>query len=331
MKYYSTENQFEMNEELKELLLEYRDSRNFDVKKYLDLKMEVFNSYIERFNIDSCVVALSGGIDSTVVYAMLQYFKANTENSNLKNIYGICLPAKDLKTGVTNQDSLTKKVEKLLEKYGQNYRELNVTPLIDSLNTEMAKTDFWVSDDWAKGQSVSYLRTPMYYYVTSLLTARGEKSVVVGTTNKDEGAYLGYFGKASDGMVDIQLVSDIHKREVYEIAKYLTLPNEIIEAVPTGDMYDNRSDEEVFGTSYDFVELYLWYLESIKNSMNRDITQYITKEETLELFSKFAKNLEDLHDYNSHKYLGHSPAVHMDILKGTEKIKNGWRYFNYEK
>jgi len=44
---------------------------------------------------------------------------------------------------------------------------------------------------------------------------------------------------------------------------------------------------------------------------------------------KYSNNLENLHNYNKHKYLGCSRAVHLDILES--KVKGGWKYYNYEK
>jgi NAD+ synthase (glutamine-hydrolysing) len=51
------------------------------------------------------------------------------------------------------------------------------------------------------------IRTPALYGAAALLQTHGYRSVVVGTTNRDEGSYLGFFGKASGGMVDLLRVS----------------------------------------------------------------------------------------------------------------------------
>lgn len=139
--------------------------------------------------------------------------------------------------------------------------------------------------------------------------------------NRDEGAYLGYVGKASDGMVDVQLISDLHKSEVYACARFLDVPDSIIGAVCTGDMFDGRVDEEVFGTSYDFVELYLWYLNL--NNFHQEKFKKSLDEESLEKFNMYASNLENLHSYNAHKYLAGSPAVHLDIFESN--VKGGWQ------
>ena len=157
----------------------------------------------------------------------------------------------------------------------------------------------------------------------SLLNQTGFGAIICGTTNKDEGAYLGYVGKASDGMVDVQIISDIHKSEVYQVAEELEIPESIIKAVPTGDMYDNRTDETVFGASYDFVELYLNYLNFDKQQKIQFVNSLdeISKQQ----FDLYSKNLENLHKYNAHKYLSKSPAVHLDLY--DSHINGGWENY----
>lgn len=330
MKHYSNEILEIKSSKLKTLLKGYRKQRNFDVHKYLEAKKTVFLEYFKKHDLNTAIVALSGGIDSALVYAMLQWFKSNDSSNTLQNVQGVCLPAKDLNKGATNQKELTKKVKELFDNYNEEYYEFDISNVVNTINDELNTQlkDMPNDDSWAIGQLVSYSRTPIYYYLSSCMYAKGNRSVVVGTTNKDEGAYLGYFGKASDGMVDIQLISDLHKSEVYKVAEYLKVPQSIIYAVPTGDMYDSRTDEEVFGTTYDFVELYLFYLENKEDDIHNFIKDALD-EEDLEEFMKLANQVESLHNYNKHKYLGHSPAVHMDVILGTEKIENGWKYFNF--
>ena len=127
-------------------------------------------------------------------------------------------------------------------------------------------------------------------------------------------------GKASDGMVDIQLISDIHKSEVYEVARELNIPESIINVIPSGDMYDNRTDETVFGASYDFVELYLNYLNMEENQKKELVSSL--DEESKEQFEFYSKNLENLHKYNLHKYMAKSPAIHLDLYDSS--VKGGW-------
>ena len=121
-------------------------------------------------------------------------------------------------------------------------------------------------------------------------------------------------------MVDVQVISDIHKSEVYQVAEFFDIPNSIVEAAPSGDMYDGRTDEMVFGTTYDFVELYAYYL-NWDEKQRAEFLNSLSNEAKSE-FNMSANNLEHIHGYNLHKYLGHSPAIHIDVEDAS--VKGGW-------
>ena len=72
----------------------------------------------------------------------------------------------------------------------------------------------------------------------------------------DEDGYLAYFCKAGDGVVDVQLISDLHKSEVFTVAKYLGVTESILNALPSADLWDEQEDEKELGFSYDFIEFY---------------------------------------------------------------------------
>ncbi|MFF2532318.1 NAD(+) synthase [Brevibacillus sp. NPDC058079] len=325
MNFFADDKIFNLHTELKKAVGEYRNVRGFKPSDYIDAKIEKLTQYMRHYSLTACVIAISGGIDSAVTYAIASKAK-QVKDSPIKKIVPIFLPVYKSE-GATNQEEARKKAEELIEEFGgESLTEIDISPIHRLLKETVDERMGVHGQAWAAGQLVSYLRTPTYYYVTSLLSEQGFRPIVCGTTNRDEGAYLGYFGKASDGMVDIQMISDLHKSETYQVAKYLGVPQSIIKAIPTGDMYDNRSDEEVFGAPYDFVELYLQYL-----NMNRlqqyEFYQSLSKD-AAEQFIVLKKNVDDLHNYNKHKYLGASPAVHLDVIEG--KVKGGWVYNNYE-
>lgn len=314
----------EVSSIINQSLKQYREDRSFDPKLYLDKKVELISNYFTVSGLDTALVALSGGIDSSIVLGILDKV-LKKDGSPLKEIITVTLPA--LKnTGVTNQQQSSDRAKQLTEKLG--YKLLNIDLTSGSYHLgEKVETVLGVeSNDWSKGQFVPYLRTSTLYYFTSLLNQSGKKAVLVGTTNADEGQYLGYIGKASDGMVDIQPISDIHKSEIYRLAKYLDLPQSVIDVEPTGDMFDGRTDEEVFGTSYDNVEFYYSFMK-LEPSKQLELTEKLKKEGQYHVFEELQRNIENLHKYNLHKYLGCSPAVHLDIM--PMRIKGGWKYFNF--
>lgn len=321
MKIRNTPANVPLHNEIENLLAATRAERSFDPQRYVSQKINRLNEYMSTFNLSACVVAVSGGVDSAIVYAIINEARRK-QGSPIKTVIPVSIPAYKSK-GVTGQRDAYNRSVQLIQKYGRDVLlEIDISDVHEKLRILVENKVGITGDDWADGQLVPYLRTPTYYYINTLLASSGQPCITCGTTNMDEGAYLGYFGKASDGMVDLQLISDIHKSEVYSVAAYLGIPESILSVVPTGDMYDSRTDEEVFGAPYDFVEYYLYYLnKSCKEQLGIRRT---FSSEALEQFVKLQNNLENLHAYNKHKYLGASPAIHLDLLDG--KVRGGWDY-----
>lgn len=324
MKVYNEKIDKPMSKNLLKIIDDMRLNKNFDAKDYVEKKADLLDSYMRKFNLKSCVVAISGGIDSAVVLGIINHaFKQ--ENSPIKKVIPLLLPITK-SSGVTNQEEATSRGLELCNKLDLKPYVVDLSRINSDIREDLESVLGINGEDWAIGQLGPYSRTPILYYTTSLLCQEGFNAIICGTTNKDEGAYLGYIGKASDGMVDVQVISDTHKSEVYKVGDFLEIPKSIMEVTPNGDMYDYRTDETVFGATYDFVELYLNYLnytdEQKKKMMN------LLDDEARSQFEFYAKNLENLHRYNLHKYMSYSPAVHLDLWDSS--VKNGWEGY-YDK
>jgi NAD+ synthetase len=312
-------------ETLQFFLEKYRKERNFNPNYIIEEKSKRINEYFYKCGLKTAIVAISGGVDSALVVALLNY-ASKLKDSPIKNIVPVFLPAYD-SDGVTGQQEAGIRAKEVCDRYKLIMKEIDISNDTKTLGLNVEKELNINSNNWCKGQLVPYLRTTALYYCATLYNQENNKSVIVGTTNADEGQYIGYFGKASDGLVDIQLISDLHKSEVYTLSKLLNVPDSIINVSPTGDMYDSRLDEEVFGAPYGFIELYRFYLSL--NDKEKDIFEDSLKlNNELSIFLKLKDNLENMHKYNGHKYLGCSPAIHFDVI--DIKIKNGWKYSIYE-
>jgi NAD+ synthase (glutamine-hydrolysing) len=307
--------------EAEQKFLDYFRS-SFDVAEYVQKKVDILCEYFVHHGLTGAVVAISGGIDSAVVAGLLAKVRAKINTQ----VIGITLPALD-NSGVSGQSSSMARANEVLTKYGIRYGSsvMNMTPLHAALDEAMQSNFGLQTDNWAKGQAVPYLRTALLYSITAMLSSNGIRSVLVGTTNRDEGLYLGYIGKASDGMVDIQPISDLHKSQVREVAKYLGVPQSIIDVVPTGDMFDGRTDEEVFGASYDMVELAMYVMHHVRGMNAYDSYRAHFGDDAA--LCEQMNSIDALHGYNRHKYLGASPAVHFDLSELN--IKNGWKTNNW--
>lgn len=294
----------ELNEVEKNLLDQYRAQRHFSADTYVKTKTHRLAQYCETYNIESLTILVSGGVDSAVVADICSRFAQDYG----KKINLVTIPETGNR-GVTRQDDTVRLAHILADSLGE---ELVILPL-DNIVSEGARL-CGLESDWGIGQTVSYFRTALAYsYITSLW-ANGERTLLAGTTNLDEGAYIGYVGKASDGMVDLQLISDLHKSEVYQVAEYLDVPEDITRSIPQGDMYHGAVDEQIFGCTYNAIELFY------------AVRAGLVPEPNTNNWVKIVKNIEDLHTYNKHKYLGCSPAVHLDVKPQVYKLDGGWKY-----
>jgi len=95
------------------------------------------------------------------------------------------------------------------------------------------------------------LRMAALYYFANL-----KKALVVGTTNRTE-MEIGYFTKYGDGGVDLEPIADLYKSEIYEMAKRLKIPSEIIEVAPTAALWPGQTDEKELGLSYNQLDTVL--------------------------------------------------------------------------
>lgn len=113
----------------------------------------------------------------------------------------------------------------------------------------------------------------------------------------DEDGYLFYFSKAGDGVSDVQLIHDLHKFEVYEVGRFLNLCPELIDAVPSADLWAGQTDENEIGYSYDCVEL---WVELLQKGETESFAATLS-EKDLEFFRTMGEKLAGIHRRNKHK------------------------------
>ncbi|MDM7919578.1 MAG: NAD(+) synthase, partial [Methanosarcina sp.] len=68
---------------------------------------------------------------------------------------------------------------------------------------------------------------------------------VCGTTNKTE-LILGQFVKYGDGGVDLEPLADCYKTQIYALARYLKVNDEIIKRPPSADTWSHYTTDEEF-------------------------------------------------------------------------------------
>jgi NAD+ synthase len=95
------------------------------------------------------------------------------------------------------------------------------------------------------------LRMLTIYYIANQLNY-----LVAGATNRSELA-IGYFTKYGDGGVDIMPMANLVKKQVRELARFLGIPQPIIDKAPSAGLWEGQTDEEEMGFRYDELDRYL--------------------------------------------------------------------------
>jgi NAD+ synthase len=82
---------------------------------------------------------------------------------------------------------------------------------------------------------------------------------VTGTPNRLE-YDQGFFVKNGDGSADMKPIAHLYKTEVYALARWLELPRRVCESTPTTDTYTlpQTQDEFFFALPYDQMDRLLW-------------------------------------------------------------------------
>lgn len=206
------------------------------------------------------VFGLSGGIDSAVVAAIS---KRAFKDEHLALLLPIFSSDKD------EEDAML-----IIEKFGINYKKCDLKKSFETIIKDLGAENF---SDLAISNIKPRLRmTSLYLY------AQQKSYLVIGTSNKSE-YEIGYFTKYADSACDLYLLKDFYKSEVYELAKYLDIPERIIQKKPSAGLYEGQSDEEDMGFSYDVLEKYLrgeYVDEKIKEIIKKrvDMTEHKRRE-----------------------------------------------------
>ncbi|CAN0377316.1 unnamed protein product, partial [Scytosiphon promiscuus] len=260
----------------------------------------VCNQVIEKLKKDvahklqrrGAIVGISGGIDSSVVLALA------VKAFGPKRVLGIMLPEQDssgdsemLAKILANKfevDTLVENITSALEGFGCYRRRdeaiakviKNFHPLEDKAKIEIKQNIgqnipaiFSVTVIKPDGEIISKLLPVMEYLQIVASTNFKQRSrmsmlyyhaeslhyAVIGTPNKHE-VEQGFFVKHGDGAADVMPIAHLYKTQVYQLAEYLGIPQEIIDRTPTTDTYTAEQTQEDFFYQMPFETMDLiWY------------------------------------------------------------------------
>lgn len=201
-------------------------------------------SYARSAKINTFVVGISGGIDSSVVSALCA-------QTGLKTIV-VQMPIRQNKK-LDNRSSM--QAGWLLERHPDTvtHMSMDLSPVFTAFEK---KVDPFCGAIDASQVNLAFANSRARLRMMTLYQiAQSHKGIVVGTGNKVEDFGVGFFTKYGDGGVDISPIGDCLKTEVWDMGRELGLPQEIIDAEPTDGLWDDgRTDEGQLGMSYPELE-----------------------------------------------------------------------------
>nr|ADM95044.1 NAD synthase [uncultured Atribacterota bacterium] len=183
------------------------------------------------------IYGLSGGLDSAVVAICCKL--AFPDNS-----IALILPCESKEDDLL--DAMT-----VVEKFQIKYQHIDLTPVYQKLLSIINSNN--CDNKLARANIKPRLRMIVLYYFANIL-----EYLVVGTGNKSE-ISIGYFTKYGDGGVDILPLGNILKSEIFEIARLLEVPDKIIAKPPSAGLWENQTDEQEMGFSYEQLDNFLKY------------------------------------------------------------------------
>jgi len=184
--------------------------------------------YFTKNNVKKAVVGLSGGIDSSLSAKLV------ADAIGKENVHGLIMPRKWLSSQENINDA-----RELCKWIGMNCSIVYVNKFLEGFS----EAD-WKQSKIAEMNAASRIRAIILYNY-----ANTHNALVIGTSNKTE-ILLGYFTKYGDGAVDIEVIGELFKTDERGLAKFLGIPENIINKTPTAELYHGQTDEEELGASY---------------------------------------------------------------------------------
>ena len=291
-----------------------KESLTIDAAK-VSAKLEDFirTNLTDFFKKKGIIIGLSGGIDSAVCAAL------SVKAIGADRVYGLLLPEKDSNpisreygqmmaeslgiqyhevelTNILESFDVYKKREEIVKKVfpdiSGDYKFRLVLPqdLLEKNRLNVYRLEVQLEDGMFLSERLSHrdylglmaandikqrVRMTQLYY-----EAERRNYIVCGTTNRSE-TVQGYFVKFGDGGVDIEPLAPLYKVQVYQLAEYLDVPEEIRSRTPSPDTYSLEvSDKDFyFCLPYDMLDIILYGAENklskekMAKEMNLEIDQ----------------------------------------------------------
>jgi len=173
------------------------------------------------------ILGISGGVDSAVVAFLA------AKALSPKNVWGVTIRHRS-----DSKESI-KHAGLVIRKLGINALNVDITAQIDAYFRK-----FKDASRVRVGNKMARERMSVLYDLSAKYRA-----LVIGSSNRTE-LLLGYGTAHGDLACAIMPLGCLYKTQVWQVAKYLGVPEEIIKKPPTADLWQGQTDEGELGFRY---------------------------------------------------------------------------------
>ena len=285
-----------------------KDILTLDAEREVEkITQKLKEDVVKRLKKRGAVVGISGGIDSSLVLALC------AKTFGPKKVLGVLMPETDsnpeslrLATDLANHfgvESIVETMSDALTGFGcYRRRDEAVTRVFPEYNHSY-KVKIILPDNILEKDSINFFylvmiapdgtekkeRLPLKEYLqivaASNFKQRSRMSMlyyhadarnyaVIGTGNKNE-HMQGFFVKYGDGGADVKPIAGLFKTQVFQLAEYLGVPEEIINRIPTTDTYSAEQTQEEFFFRLPFEQLDVIWAGYEQNTSTDEISAVV--------------------------------------------------------
>ncbi len=199
--------------------------------------VDFIHAEVTRVGFKRAVIAMSGGIDSSLVAYL------TVEALGAENVLGVMMPYR------TSNPESRADAEQVITRLGIASRTVEITPMVEPYLTEYVR-----NNDRRRGNVMARMRMIVIYDHSEEFGG-----LVIGTSNKTE-TLLGYTTQFGDNAAALQPIADLYKAQVRQLSRAVGVPENIIAKAPSADLWQGQTDEGELGFTYDEADMILYYL-----------------------------------------------------------------------
>lgn len=183
------------------------------------------------------VVGVSGGVDSAVVASLV------ARALGARNTIGVIMPYR------SSSSRSVSDAHKVVGALGIHHELVDISPMVDAYCDT-----YEVKDRVRRGNVMARVRMIVLYDISAR-----EHGLVIGTSNKTE-LLVGYGTVHGDLACAINPIGDLYKTQVWDLARALGVPEQIVRKKPSADLWPGQTDEGDLGISYRELDRLLYFM-----------------------------------------------------------------------